>query len=211
MCTKGSRLIFVPFPETFHSAFLPVRKVPCWFSSGFQKLSIQSFFLYERFHADFRPVPETFHSAFLSVRKVPCWFLSGFGKLSIQAFVLITGKKELVVIKTGIGRKKVKKFSSVRGRNWTRDFFVQSSAKRPWPSWHACLVNEKFYFILLHCLFPTVPFVRGSPSWQYRARSNKERNWKKKSQKVFFGQGTELIPGFFRTAATQRHCYDYLY
>ena len=127
MCTKGSRLIFVPFPETFHSAFLPVRKVPCWFSSGFQKLSIQSFFLYERFHADFRPVPETFHSAFLSVRKVPCWFSFGFGKLSIQAFVLITGKKELVVIKTGIGRKKVKKFSSVRGRNWTRDFFVQSS------------------------------------------------------------------------------------
>ena len=125
MCTKGSMLIFVRFPETFYSAFLPVRKVPCWFSSGFQKLSIQPFFQYERFHADFRP-------------------FSGNFPFSLS-------------------------------------FCMKGS-------------------MLLFVQFPET-FHSGfrDDHWQERACRNKDRNWKKKSQKVFFSQRTELNPGFFRT------------
>ena len=49
MCTKGYLLIFVRFPETFHSAFLPVRKVQCSFSSFHKKIRLSFREVYENF------------------------------------------------------------------------------------------------------------------------------------------------------------------
>ena len=112
-----------------------------------------------------------------------------------------------------MGRKRVEKFSSIEGWNWSREFFVQSSDTASMTiltCFLKCIKSlilyySSFAFFLLPFFGGGQSFVRGSPSWQYRARSKRDRNWKK-SQKVFFVRARELNLGFFRTEQWRNVC-----